>query len=273
MNLCAALVCRELKECFPDSARLVVSNSPDWMEDTLLDRPLLYGGETLLAPDRIHVIDPARLPVGITAAGSCLIVCTAMPPTCLLDGRAAVMVVEAEGGLPRLFNTIIEVFRRYDEWDASLRRSLMNANMLDDCLTISHPVLDNPLMILDNDSFFLARVGTELLPRNIEGEPRVPPDLMVNDSRLAKKLANSREIQYVGHPKNSGTYMVLNIFLDEKKMGTLVMGNQKHPFRPGDRSLVRELAYYVALSFKYLSHKERQSSDLSQVTRAEPVRG
>lgn len=158
----------------------------------------------------------------------------------------------------KVFNTVQSIFDRYNFWDNSLDKAIINKSSFQNLLDIACEVLDNPIALMDAAEICLAKSGN--IPENYDntiwaeiikyGQLRVECFSKFDNAYL-NLLSNSR-YAYLRKSKTSPDNMEMsaNIFVDNSRVALLGLVDIACPFTYGQLCLVNYLASVFSIAFK-----------------------
>ena len=139
-----------------------------------LKRPELYiGGEAPFEANRLYLVSAERIPRQARAERGCVIVSIGDSP--LIERyrkRCCVIEVDREADFYRTFNALQNIFDRYDDWEAELHGIVAANGSIEELLTCSESVFENPLYAID-ESFRV--LGVSRRAETFADSPSVGP--------------------------------------------------------------------------------------------------
>ena len=125
-----------------------------------LKRPELYvGGEAPFEANRLYLVSAERIPRQARVERGCVIVSIGDSP--LVERyrkRCCVIEVDRQADFYRTFNVLQNIFDRYDGWEAELHGIVAGDGSIEELLTCSEAVFENPLYAID-ESFRMLGVS------------------------------------------------------------------------------------------------------------------
>ena len=253
MELSVRLLLEHLREQFPVTNCQIKAGCP------LLGRPLLYAPGEPVQPGQVYL---ARQADSALERGDLCAV--------YVDGAApetwAGCSICLDAGLAAVFNAVQKIFDRFDQWEGEMERILLRHGSIQDLLNATHPLLQNPLMVIGMDFTLIAQVGEEDLP----AEQRIfDPDAdsmelfnALEQDATYQQMQRSREpFLYPAHIMGWRSWNV-NISSHNTHTHRLILAEAAHPLRDSDGWLLAQLAPYVGYMLEWEQDPTRSDTSL-----------
>lgn len=126
--------------------------------DLCLSRPVLFTEDTrVLSDNGLYIAKAERLPNRLSVGSNVVLVCTGDAPQLpFYQMRCCVLRIRERADLFSVSNYVQQVFNRYDAWYESLHEILDRNASIDEMLSISRPILENPMFVIDSNFHYLA---------------------------------------------------------------------------------------------------------------------
>lgn len=175
------------------------------------------------------------------------------------------LILNQTYNLYEVFNLIQSIFNRYNLWDASLNQAIFHSASLQELLDIGYEVLDNPIVLMDSTFACIAKSG-DLPPNYIySGWADIVTlgyyniDRVDLTDRESLKLLNTSKNAFI-HKESYWQYsdMMVNIFVNNKRVANLSLSDIVCPFTNGQLCLLNYLASFFSTaihinkSFSYM---------------------
>ena len=234
--------------------RLTVRSSTVEDGAPLLGRPLLYEEGSCPVEAGGFYLSNSPSPA-LCRGGVCTVYFGGARPAAA--GGSSIEVTEDLG---TVLNRIQEIFDRYQDWESSMERTLLNRGTVQMLLQESADLFNNPLMVIRSDFTLVAQVGEKALPP----EHRIfSPELdsmelfnALRQDALYNRMEEAREpFLYPAHIMGWRSWN-MNIVHEEHTTHRLILAEHNRKLRVGDGWLLSQLAPYVA----YLLEREKITS-------------
>lgn len=230
-----------------------------------LSSPIFFYGDTKYQNDRVYVGRAGELPAPPRDI-SCLIICVGGGISASWNpGRTCVFAVVDETDILRIFNILQVTFERYQQWNHNLREILDSTASIEEMIRVTAPIFGNPIALCNN------RLEIEALAdpgNNAEVATVGPvPEKYIQQFRGRHDQNTSIRHPFVYEMDGHSAYCI-NIFKQDTYLGLITMGDNNHPFKPGDFDLFGCFFDYVsAAAEKHLNTVGRQFITLKSVFR------
>lgn len=258
------------KDTFLKYGRFRDQNAP-------LKRPILFDVHRPFESGRIYVASSEMISAGIVFPSASLLVCCGDSSFQAFLPEHIPLILANNMTLPKLFNTVQEVYDQYVDWEAQLDLLLVSNADISALLKASLPVFENPVSISDsqmNSASWLPVSRSQELPF-IEGMEPMTADspfapLSLPDAVNVRERIRSRG--YDLEPRLCEDYYnrVYNIdlFCQKQHIGQLSVISTVRDFLPSDPILMKILARYIEKFFRHRSAIfETQTESLRTILR------
>ena len=247
------------------NADIVFDNLPQEMNakmagpkvlELTLRRPELYeGGGASFEANHLYLVNSERVPQRVHAERGSVIVCIGDSP--LLERyrkNCSVIVVKRDASFYQVFNTLQRIFDGYDRWESELREVIDRNEDIDQLLTCSESVFENPLFAIDEDFKILGASGGATAPLVGKGQTGGKTlGVDVFDQFLELHDLSMHEREPLVLTLLDKTTMNYNLFESDVYRGCLTVLYAGRPYRPSDKPLVVILGKYLLASMQQLA--------------------
>lgn len=152
MRLNSSLIFERLQQVVALECRGVLQS------DVLYGRPEFATRITSeFAAGNVYVATADNLPRYPSLEKGVLLVCVGgNPPAAFLSNRCTCLIVTDRSDIFTVFNALTAIFNEFDAWDDELVRASDVAGDMDELLQIGEQKLDNPMLLLDEELYYLA---------------------------------------------------------------------------------------------------------------------
>ena len=153
-----------------------------------------------------------------------------------------------------LYNLLQNIFEKYAVWDEQLQWALQSEKPLEQMLTVSRSIFENPMFIHDTDFYVLS------CPRWVEGmlqwekEPRTGRDMvpldLINEFKIDQEYLSTLKTKRVTMFSSAiRGYRILfaNLWNQDRYDGRILVDELERPFRKSDYLHLEHLAQMVTL--------------------------
>ncbi len=212
-------------------------------ENLVLHRPLFWRHGMSYENDHVYVCQSGQMPP-IPGSTSCLIICIGgrMPARFPLH-RSHIMSIADESDILYVFNTLTELFDKFDAWEEQLRNILDTNASIAEMVRITAALLDNPISLCNNRLEIEAIAGAEELEET--NRLGLVPEKLYNifhdshSENIARHEPFSYEIMGIL------TYSI-NLYKQGTYLGLITMGALHHPLTNADKAVFRYFFQYVS---------------------------
>lgn len=218
---------------------------------------VLYDGDSIFKSDRVYVSKAELLPQRPSFEENTTIIAIGDPSPLYWQGKCNLICFYPTTRLPYAFNRVQEIFEKYNLWDQTLQRLLLNDSPIKEYGEVSLPIFGNPISFHDKNhkSVFLSYD-----PMNIE----LPADaIMEDDSYLPfeelNRMMSDPEYVSLYYEKtpvllsdsmyNYSTLMQ-NVFQYDELLGKLCLYNIYRQFKTSDYIILPHLANYIKVAME-----------------------
>ena len=226
--------------------------------DLMLGRPQLYaGGSEPFEQNVLYLVNAERIPGRATVGRGCVIVCIGETPQLeRYRSRCCVITVRQDADFYRTFNTLQDIFDRYDAWEDELRGIVEGHGSVDQLLTCSEAVFGNPLYAIDGDFKML---GVSRSVTTIESHTAIAPadgellNIGAFDQFLGQHDLSMDEREPLVLTILDQTTLSYNLFKADEYQGCLVLHYVDRLYRQSDKPLIAFLGSFLLASMQQLA--------------------
>lgn len=217
----------------------------------------LYDSAEPLSPEYVYLLSEADLSGDFRARETIDFV---VPGEVNLDDfsfTSSVLGILSDVPSRRIYNMIQAIFEKYALWDEQLHWAMQSEKPLEQMLTVSRDVFENPMFIHDTDFYVLT------CPRWVEGmlhwetEPRtgremVPLDL-INEFRIDREYLatlKARKVTMFSSAIRGYRILFVNLWRQDRYDGRICVDELERPLRKSDYLHLEHLAQMVTLCLR-----------------------
>ncbi len=220
--------------------------------DLSLYRPEFYLDESSrFLRDHVYVCSADHLPGDPEIGENVLLICLGDAPQLVrYEKRCGILAVSGREDIFRVFNTVQEIFNKYEAWEAELSRILRRGASLQELLEASRGIFDNPMMLIGSDFSYLAYTEPDYLRDRLGirlDSPTFDPDLLdvfLSLHDLATDIREPLLLSLMGRSSLS-----VNVFDADEFLGCLTIFGEYRDFRSSDMQLCQFLAENIRQAF------------------------
>ena len=217
----------------------------------LFDAPLFWDGNITLEGGAVYVISADQLPDDLNIQGQVLLIMPESLPR--LKNRKNISTIAVPGAdLLDLFNQVLCIFKKYNNWDMTLQRLLFSNAPMEDFLRESYYIIENPMSIHNSNFSYIARFGEYPVRGNyttLRNAHFFDPDLLLKaDKNTEESIFYSRELIYYPDPSSNQEYVFLNLFTGNTASERLVVAGANRAIYPYDYQLIIHLGKILELA-------------------------
>lgn len=235
-----------------------------------LERPSFYAGnETELQTNHLYIARADRLPRRAAIAQDVTMIVTGdAPQLSYYQERCCVIRITENVDLFAAFNTVQDIFNKYDAWDARLREILDQSASIEEMAECSQAIFENPLFVIDSNFRYLAFSGHDSPDSqqiwNRTGEENLELPTLGQFLELHEPSMHVKEPLLL-HLLNTTT-LNFNLFNSDTYIGCLTIDYRTREYQKSDMALGRHLARMITLALqKYSGLLTDERSMLRQV--------
>lgn len=247
----------------------ITYNHAKFQDKFPLEMPMLYSGKKMKS-EYVYIANALELDNYYPILQNTSIICLGEPEFAIRHKSFEMICIQEEYEFSDLFNEIIQIFKKYQDWVNQLNELTHTSQELLTIFRISEPILENPCALVDADFFYM--VCTKDFFQNEymnEGEDRSGVPLkFVNEYRMDedfKKLARKKGIFSVKGCYDHGEVLCHNITYKRKFFARITMRDDNHPFTAADEQHLLILSNYIQTIFDTRSESLVFSSRSSNV--------
>lgn len=172
--------------------------------------------------------------------------------TSLFSDSSSVVILEDTCSSVDVFDFTLHVFSTYSAWDLALQKAQVSETPLDDMLSASLEIFQNPLFIHDTEFYILA------CPKNVEGMTvwsvdsrngrKMVPLNVINDLKIDTEYLNTLKMRHVDmFSRNQRGYRILycNLWNGSRYEGRICINELQSVIKHGDYLALEYLSKMV----------------------------
>lgn len=209
----------------------------------------IYNPLLRIKSDAVYlVVNPGEFPKEHVAVKSTFLVFGMLKEEILQQTEHDVICLSRESALGKIYETLLEQMERYERWEASMNRILLDGGSIEEICQVSLPFLDNPIFVASGDFRVLATAQTKHHPFGwkIQSE-----NDHLCEARILSLLSGSSTAQKFegGHfnltVENHVTTLRMTIASHQQVLGYVCMDDAARPFSDGDYTRLCMLQPYI----------------------------
>ncbi len=264
MRLNADIIYHNLKDVLDVDIRGVFE------ADLTLFRPEFYLDRTeRFLDDHVYVCSADHLPDEAVIGDDVLLICLGDAPQLeLFEKRCGVLSVSGDEDIFRVFNTVQEIFNRYEAWETELNAILRRGASVQELLEASREIFGNPMLLTGADFSYLGFTERDCLEGRLGlrlDRPNFDPDLMEVFLSLHELATDIREpllLDLMGRSTLS-----VNLFDMDEYLGCITVFGEFRGFHSSDIQLCQFLAEIIRQAFLLKPHLAGDRSSVRNAIR------
>lgn len=228
-----------------------------------------HTADSSIDPSVLYFVDPSYTDIDFSHNCPNHIIClTRVVPASLYECAETIIQIPSIDQPIETFQSIIDIFSSYDEWNQSMLMAIVTHKRIDEFLDIAAQKLTNPIALLDNGMNLIAKSGDFKNPSKgtiwEKFEDTVPSVLdfyTLQEQIHLSSIAQSNKVRpYTYYPASDKThnYGTSHIWIDNKLYGNLGWVDINSPITDGQLSIVQ----HITTNFKYFF---QNNEDLMQI--------
>ncbi|MTI47419.1 helix-turn-helix domain-containing protein [Sporosalibacterium faouarense] len=226
-----------------------------------LKRPLLYEVGYEFENDRLYVARADTLPKTPPKRGLSVVCVDIRPPQEWMSNGCNILLITSAQSLFTVFNEIIKIYDKFDEWENSLRNELESDVDFDikNILKIGIRMLGNPMSVINGTMLVILQSdivvdGENVIDIVVDDEPTSPSVETSEMIKNACQLERSLTVPFISSLSIDGTRSYCNnLYTFGHFSGCISLSERHRPFRDSDFSLANYFFDYFQKAFvKYL---------------------
>ena len=220
-----------------------------------LQRPEFYDGSgSVFRKHHLYITSGDRISRRTRCEKGAVVLCVGeIPQMSYFTENCCFLWVRQGTDVFTLFNTVQEIWNRYDTWSDSLNYTLAHSASLEEMVDASIAVFQNPILVLDSHFHILAHGGYEGFEGIAEAfESMDSGNLSIH--ALDEFLKEKEPLYHVREPmllniRDTST-LSLNLFEDEEYTGSISVEYRNRPHEPGDIPLLQYFSSFVLAAIR-----------------------
>ena len=220
-----------------------------------LQRPEFYDGSgSVFRKHHLYITSGDRISRRTRCEKGAVVLCVGeIPQMSYFTENCCFLWVRQGTDVFTLFNTVQEIWNRYDTWSDSLNYTLAHSASVEEMVDASIAVFQNPILVLDSHFHILAHGGYEGFEGIAEAfESMDSGNLSIH--ALDEFLKEKEPLYHVREPmllniRDTST-LSLNLFEDEEYTGSISVEYRNRPHEPGDIPLLQYFSSFVLAAIR-----------------------
>jgi hypothetical protein len=249
MNLNVDIILENLRQS------TFVEYSGQKSEKLSLQRPELHVvNDRKFKSNHLYVASADRLPRDPYIEDGAVVICVnGDPPRAFSAGKCGCLIIKDDTDLFAMFNSVQNIYNRYDEWQTNLQAVLDSADSIKEMIDYSFSIFENPIIVLDAEFHFIAYsdvidINDELL------EYRPSEDGTVGLERLVFYLnsygSKMTEIEPIAMTLKEIEHLSFNLFNNGAYAGSFTVVFALRERKASDSALAQYLSGVLECSFR-----------------------
>lgn len=186
-------------------------------------------------------------------------------------GKCNVIQIHADVPSSRVFNLVTRIYNRYDRWSDALREILDTTASLNDMISCSREIFENPIVVLNANFHYLAHTDFSFMELakmdriswGGKGSTGLPLESLNEFMELHDLSTDVKEPLLLRLP--GSTTLNVNLFENGIYSGCMSIDYRSRPYRESDNALANYLAKMMQLALRrYSSALDSDQSKLRQ---------
>lgn len=217
-------------------------------EELLLEQLLLITDSQLFLEGKVYVARGSQLPVKPLFKGACAVISIGSAPENYRKADCDYLELEEHINISEAVNIVQEAYDKYNKWEESLQEVLDSEYDIKKLLTLTVPLLENPIYLHDKDFHFVSYAEVPGMPGgmdvyNIEKNGGKFSLKSINELRDTPDFEKTFETRKPTFHIDTGecSYIYDNVWLNGEYWGRLFVDERNRPFEKGDCALIGKL--------------------------------
>ena len=227
-----------------------------YKDDSLsLRRPEFYDGNgSVFRKHHLYVTSGERISRRTRCEKGAVILCIGeIPQMSYYTENCCFLSVRQGTDIFALFNTVQEIWNRYDAWSDSLNHTLAHSASMEELAEASASIFQNPILVLDSHFHILAHGGYEGFEEIAEAFES-PDSGNLSIHALDEFLKEKEPLFHVREPMllniRETSTLSLNLFEGEEYTGSISVEYRNRPHEAGDIPLLKYFSSYILAAMK-----------------------
>lgn len=209
----------------------------------------IYNPLLRIKEDAVYlVVNPREFPEEKSSVKSTFLILGRLQEEILEQTEHDVICLSRDSALGKIYETLLEHIEKYERWENSLNRILLDGGSVEDICRVSLPFFDNPMFVVSNDLKVLAVEQNKLRPfaQKVRGK-----NGYLCEARVLSLLSGSSTVKKFegGYfnitAENNVATLRMTIVSNQQVCGYVCMDDVVRPFSDGDYTRLCMMQPYI----------------------------